>query len=64
MSKMSELSIHLSEELQEVENIISELTGELETTYDKLWDIDAQLTEAKAVRRKLKAVEAAFTTTK
>ncbi len=64
MSKMSELSIHLSEQLQEVENIISELTGELETTYDKLWDIDAQLAEAKAVRRKLKAVEAAFTTTK
>lgn len=64
MSKMSELSIHLSEELQEVENIISELTGELETTYDRLWDIDAQLAEAKAVRRKLKAVEAAFTTTK
>ena len=62
MSKMSELSIHLSEQLQEVENIISELTGELETTYDKLWDIDAQLAEAKAVRRKLKAVEAAFTT--
>lgn len=61
MSKMSELSIHLSEQLQEVENIISELTGELETTYDKLWDIDAQLAEAKAVRRKLKAVEAAFT---
>lgn len=64
MSKMSELSIHLSEELQEVENIISELTGELETTYDRLRDIDAQLAEAKAVRRKLKAVEAAFTTTK
>lgn len=64
MSKMSELSIHLSEQLQEVENIISELTVELETTYDKLWDIDAQLAEAKAVRRKLKAVEAAFTTTK
>lgn len=62
MSKMSELSIHLSEQLQEVENIISELTRELETTYDKLWDIDAQLAEAKAVRRKLKAVEAAFTT--
>lgn len=61
MSKMSELSIHLSEQLQEVENIISELTRELETTYDKLWDIDAQLAEAKAVRRKLKAVEAAFT---
>lgn len=61
MSKMSELSIHLSEQLQEVESIISELTGELETTYDKLWDIDAQLAEAKAVRRKLKAVEAAFT---
>lgn len=64
MSKMSELSIHLSEQLQEVENIISELTGELETTYDKLWDIDAQLAEAKAVKRKLKAVEAAFTTIK
>lgn len=64
MSKMSELSIHLSEQLQEVESIISELTGELETTYDKLWDIDGQLAEAKAVRRKLKAVEAAFTTTK
>ena len=62
MSKMSELSVHLSEELQEVENIISELTVELETTYDKLWDIDAQLAEAKAVKRKLKAVEAAFTT--
>lgn len=62
MSKMSELSIHLSEQLQEVENIISELTGEIETTYDKLWDIDAQLAEAKTVRRKLKAVEAAFTT--
>lgn len=62
MSKMSELSIHLSEQLQEVDNIIHELTEELETTYDKLWDIDAQLAEAKAVRRKLKAVEAAFTT--
>lgn len=62
MSKMSELSIHLSEQLQEVENIISELNGEIEKTYSKLWDIDAQLAEAKAVRRKLKAVEAAFTT--
>lgn len=62
MSKMSELSIHLSEQLQEVDNIISELTEEIEKTYSKLWDLDAQVCEAKTVRRKLKAVEAAFAT--
>lgn len=62
MSKMSELSIHLSEQLQEVDNIISELNVEIEKTYSKLWDLDAQVCEAKTVRRKLKAVEAAFTT--
>lgn len=61
MSKMSELSIHLSEQLQEVDNIISELNEEIEKTYSKLWDLDAQVCEAKTVRRKLKAVEAAFT---
>ena len=62
MSKMSELSIHLSEQLQEVDNIISELNVEIEKTYSKLCDLDAQVCEAKTVRRKLKAVEAAFTT--
>lgn len=62
MSKMSELSVHLSEQLQEVDNIISELNVEIEKTYSKLWDLDAQFCEAKTVRRKLKAVEAAFTT--
>lgn len=62
MSKMSELSVHLSEQLQEVDNIISELNVEIEKTYSKLWDLDAQVCEAKTVRRKLKAVEAAFTT--
>lgn len=62
MSKMSELSIHLSEQLQEVDNIISELNVEIEKTYSKLCDLDAQVYEAKTVRRKLKAVEAAFTT--
>lgn len=62
MSKMSELSIHLSEQLQEVDNIISELNVEIENTYSKLWDLDAQVCEAKTVRQKLKAVEAAFTT--
>lgn len=62
MSKMSELSIHLSEQLQEVDNIISELNEEIEKTYSKLWDLDAQVYEAKTVRRKLKAVEAAFKT--
>ena len=62
MSKMCELSIHSSEQLQEVDNIISELNVEIEKTYSKLWDLDAQVCEAKTVRRKLKAVEAAFTT--
>lgn len=62
MSKMSELSIHLSEQLQEVDSIISELNVEIEKTYSKLWDLDAQVCEAKTVRRKLKAVETAFTT--
>lgn len=63
MSKMSELSIHLSEQLQEVSNIISELSEERDKTYAKLWGIDAQLCEAERVRAKLKAVETAFTTT-
>ena len=63
MSKMSELSIHLQEQLTEVENIILELSNERDSNYARLWEIDDQLREARFVKDKLLAIKASFTST-